>query len=135
MEEKNMSKVVDFLNEAKTYYLATVEGDEARVRPIGATVEYNGKVYFGTNNQKEMFKQLIKNPSVAISGMNNTHWIRITGMAVVDNSADAKRAMLEANPVLKDMYSINDGIFEVFFIEDMKAVLYSFTSAPIELEN
>lgn len=130
-----MSKVVEFLNEAKTYYLATVEGDEARVRPIGATVEYNGKVYFGTSNQKKMFKQLIKNPNVAISGMNNTHWIRITGKAVVDNSADAKRAMLEANPVLKDMYSINDGIFEVFFIKDMKAILYSFTSAPIELEN
>lgn len=130
-----MSKIVDFLNEAKTYYLATVEEGEARVRPIGATVGHDGKIYFGTNNQKEMFKQMLKNPNIAISGMNERHWIRITGKAVVDNSADARRAMLEANPVLKNMYSIDDGIFEVFFIEDMKAILYSFTSEPIELVN
>lgn len=130
-----MSKVVDFLNEAKTYYLATVEENEARVRPIGATVAYDGKVYFGTNNQKEMFKQLIKNPNVAISGMSNMQWIRITGKAVVDPDIDAKKALLEANPAVKEMYSIDDGIFEVFYLKDMKAILYSFTQAPVELEN
>lgn len=130
-----MSKVVDFLNEAKTYYLATVEENEARVRPIGATVAYNGKVYFATNNKKEMFQQLCKNPNVAISGMSNMQWIRITGKAVVDPDIDAKKALLEANPAVKEMYSINDGIFEVFYLKDMKAILYSFTEAPVELEN
>ena len=130
-----MSKVVDFLNEIKTYYLATVEDGEARIRPIGATVEFNGKVYLATNNQKEMFKQITNNPSIAVSGFDGSKWIRITGKAVIDSSIEEKKAMLEANPGLKNMYSIEDGLFEVFYIEDMKATLYSFTDAPVELEN
>lgn len=130
-----MSKVVDFLNEIKTYYLATVEDGEARIRPIGATVEFNGKVYLATNNQKEMFKQITNNPSIAVSGFDGSKWIRITGKAVIDSSIEAKKVMLEANPSLKNMYSIEDGLFEVFYIEDMKATLYSFTDAPVELEN
>ena len=130
-----MSKVVDFLNEIKTYYLATVEDGEARIRPIGATVEFNGKVYLATNNQKEMFKQITNNPSIAVSGFDGSKWIRITGKAVIDSSIEAKKAMLEANPGLKNMYSVEDGLFEVFYIEDMKATLYSFTDAPVELEN
>ena len=130
-----MSKVVDFLNEIKTYYLATVEEGEARIRPMGATVEFNGKVYLGTNNQKEMFKQITKNPSIAVSGFNGEKWIRITGKAVIDSSTEAKKAMLEVNPALKNMYSIEDGIFEVFYIDNMKATVYSFTDKPIDLEN
>lgn len=130
-----MSKVVDFLNAAKTYYLATVEDGEARVRPIGATVEYNGKVYFGTNNQKDMFRQMVKNPSIAISGMAGSEWIRITGKAVIDDNDEVRKAMLEAFPELKNMYSIGDGLFEVFYIEDMRAIVYSFGGEPVELEN
>ena len=130
-----MSKVVDFFNEIKTYYLATVEDGEARIRPIGATVEFNGKVYLATNNQKEMFKQITNNLSIAVSGFDGSKWIRITGKAVIDSSIEAKKAMLEANPSLKNMYSIEDGLFEVFYIENMKATLYSFTDAPVELEN
>lgn len=132
---KNMSKVVDFLNEIKVYYLATVEEREARIRPIGATVEFNERVYFGTNNQKDMFKQITNNPSIAISGFNGEKWIRITGNAVIDNNIEAKKAMLEANPNLKDMYSADDDIFEVFYIDNMKATLCSFAGDTIELEN
>ena len=130
-----MSKVVDFLNETKAYYLATVEEGEARVRPIGATAEFNGRVYFATNNQKDMFKQITNNPSIAISTFNGDKWIRITGHAVIDNSIDAKKAMLEANPDLKSMYSVEDGIFEVFYVDNMKAILCSFAGDTIELEN
>ncbi len=130
-----MSQVVDFLNKAKTYYLGTVKDGEARVRPIGATVEYHNKVYFATNNQKEMYKQMINNPYIAISGMSDTQWIRITGKAVVDYREEAKVAMLEANQGLKDIYSIDDGLFEVFYIDNMEAKLYSFTNAPITLED
>ncbi|MDO5003910.1 MAG: pyridoxamine 5'-phosphate oxidase family protein [bacterium] len=130
-----MSKVVDFLNEIKVYYLATVEEGEARVRPIGATVEFKGRVYLATNNQKDMFKQITNNPSIAVSGFNGDKWIRITGNAVVDNTIEAKSAMLEANPDLKHMYSVDDGIFEVFYIDNMKATLSSFAGDTIELEN
>jgi uncharacterized pyridoxamine 5'-phosphate oxidase family protein len=130
-----MSKVVDFLNEAQTYYIATVEDDQPRVRPFGATMEYNTKVYLGTQNDKNVFKQLVKNPKIEISGMANGKWIRITGNAVVDEATDAKEAMLNANPFLKKMHSADDGRFVVFYIDEMKAVVYSFEGEPLELED
>lgn len=82
-----------------------------------------------------MFKQITKNSSIAVSGFNGDKWIRITGKAVIDSSTEAKKAMLEANPLLKKMYSIEDNLFEVFYIDNMKATLYSFTDTPEELEN
>lgn len=131
-----MSQVVDFLNEAKTYYLATVEEDgQARVRPFGATMEYNGHVYLATNNTKNVYKQFVKNPKVEVSGMAKGQWIRLSGEAVVDDSKEAKEAMLLANPVLKNMYNVEDGIFTVFYLDHMKASLYSMKGDQIELEN
>lgn len=130
-----MSKVVDFLSEAKTYYLATVEDDQPRVRPFGAAVEYNGKVYFTTGNQKNVFKQLIKNPKIEISAMAKGKWIRVTGNAVVDETIEVKKAMFDAVPVLKKMFSNYDGELAVLYIDKMKAVVYSYTDEPIELEN
>lgn len=130
-----MSKVVDFLNEAKTYYLATVEDGQPRVRPFGATVEHNGKVYLATNNTKKVYKQLIENPKTEISGMAKGKWIRLSGEAVFDDSVEAKEAMLEANPALKNMYSLDDGVFAVFYLENMQAVVYSFSDEPVVLED
>jgi uncharacterized pyridoxamine 5'-phosphate oxidase family protein len=130
-----MSKIVDFLNEAKTYYLATVEEEQPRVRPFGATVEYNGKVYFATNNQKKVYEQLVADPKTEISGMAKGKWIRLSGEAVFDDSIEAKEAMLEANPSLKTMYNVDDGIFAVFFLDNMQALVYSFTDEPVTLEN
>lgn len=130
-----MSKVVDFLNAAQTYYLATVEEGEARVRPIGAAVAYDGKVYLATNNQKEMFKQIVKNPSISVSGMVGPEWIRITGKAVIDDNNEVREAMLEAFPNLKKIYSVGDGLFEVFYIDDMKATVCSFHGEPVTLED
>jgi len=130
-----MSKVVDFLNEAKIYYIATVEDDQPRVRPFGAATEYNGKVYLATSNEKDVFKQFVKNPKIEISGMAKGKWIRVTGNAVVDETMDAKKAMLNANPFLEKTYSVNDGKLSVFYIDKMKAVVYSFAGEPLELEN
>ncbi|MFP3154059.1 pyridoxamine 5'-phosphate oxidase family protein [Lachnospiraceae bacterium ZAX-1] len=130
-----MSKVVDFLNEAKVYYLATVEDNQPRVRPFGATAEFNGKVYFCTNNEKNVFKQLLNNPKIEISGMvPDGRWIRITAEAVVDDNDEARKAMLAANPNLASIYTVNDGKFEVFYIDDVKAIEYSFTGEPVVLE-
>ena len=98
-------------------------------------MEYQGRVYLATNNTKKVFQQLVKNPKVEVSGMAKGKWIRLSGKAVVDDSKEAKEAMLEANPVLKNMYNLEDGIFAVFYLDDMKASLYSMTGDPIELEN
>lgn len=125
-----MNKVTEFLNQSGTFYLSTVENDKPRVRPFGAVAEFDGKIYICTNNQKDVFKQILANPNVEISSMAGDKWIRISGKLLVDKRIEAKQAMLEANPSLKDMYSINDGIFEVLYFTEATAKIFSFGKEP-----
>lgn len=123
-----MNEVLEFLKTNPTFYLATIDGDQARVRPFGAVIEYEGKLYFGTNNTKSVFKQLVANPKVEISTTSQKgEWIRLTGKAVVDSRVEVKAAMLEAMPSLKNMYKADDDIFEVFYLTDAVAVFNSFS--------
>ena len=128
-----MSKTIEFLHKAGTFYHASVDGTEARVRPINSVISYNGKVYFETSNKKDMYRQMLRNPSVAISGMADGKWIRITGKAVMDESDEAKTAMFETLPALKEVYSYEE--MAPYYLTDMKSVVYSFSDAPVELED
>jgi uncharacterized pyridoxamine 5'-phosphate oxidase family protein len=112
-----MSRTVDFLKSAGTFYLATDDDGQPRVRPFGAVMDYQERVYFCTNNRKPVFQQLTANPRVEIAACApGGDWIRITGRAVVDDSDAARAAMLEAHPGLKRMYSAGDSLFEVFYL-------------------
>jgi len=107
-----MKKALEFLQETGTYYLATTEGDQPRVRPFGAVFEYEGKLYFATANTKKCFKQMLENPKVEICSINKEgQWIRVTGEVANDNRREVREAALEAIPSIKDMYSVDDGIF------------------------
>ncbi len=128
-----MSKTIDFLHKAGTFYHASVDGTEARVRPINSVISYNGKVYFETSNRKEMYHQMLQNPSFAISGMADGKWIRITGKAVMDESDEAKRAMFDTLPALRDVYSYEE--LAPYYITDMKSIVYSFGAEPVVLED
>ncbi|EAX6368084.1 pyridoxamine 5'-phosphate oxidase family protein [Escherichia coli] len=130
-----MSQVVDFLNEAKTYYIATVEEGQPRVRPFGAAAEHDGKVYLGTYKKKKVYQQLLANPKTEVSGMAKGKWIRLSGEAVFDESVEAKQAMFDANPELKNMYRMDDENVVVFYFKDMKATVYSFSGETVELED
>lgn len=121
-----MKTVLKFLTDCKTFYLATVEGDQPRVRPFGAVCEFDGKLYIGTNNQKPVYQQMKQNPKVEISGTLGDEWIRLTGKAVFDTRKETKLAMLEANSSLKGMYDANDQIMEVFYLKDAVANILSF---------
>ena len=124
-----MNEVLEFLTSNPTFYLATIEGDQARVRPFGAVMKYENKLYFATNNKKPVFKQLVANPKVEISTTSpKGEWIRLSGNAVVDSRSEVKTAMLEAVPSLKRMYSSDDNIFEVFYLTNAVAVFNSFSS-------
>ena len=124
-----MNEVLEFLTSNPTFYLATIDGDQPRVRPFGAVMKYEDKLYFGTNNTKPVSKQLLANPKVEISTTSpKGEWIRLTGNAVIDSRREAKAAMLEAVPMLKNMYSSDDDIFEVFYLTDAVAVFKSFSS-------
>jgi uncharacterized pyridoxamine 5'-phosphate oxidase family protein len=126
-----MNEVLEFLTNNPTFYIATMDGDQPRVRPFGAVMKYEGRLYFTTNNTKPVFSQLSKNPNVEISTASpKGEWIRLTGKAVIDSRNEVKSAMLEAVPSLKRMYSLDDNIFEVFYLADAVVKFNSFTSAP-----
>jgi len=126
-----MNEVLEFLLNNPTFYIATMDGDQPRVRPFGAVMKFEDKLYFTTNNTKPVFKQLTANPKVEISTTSpKGEWIRLTGKAVVDSRREVKEAMLEAVPMLKNMYSLDDDIFELFYLKDAVATFSSFTSAP-----
>lgn len=117
-----MNEVVKFLSDNHIFYLATVDGNLPKVRPFGFAMEYEGKIYFGTNNQKNVYKQLKANPHFEVSTTAQTgEWLRLAGKAVFNTTQETKAAALEAMPMLKKMYSVDDPVFEVFYIEDGEA--------------
>ncbi len=126
-----MNEVLAFLKLCRVYYIATVEGDQPRVRPFGAQCEFEGKLYLTTSNQKSVYAQMKANSKIEISGMSpDGRWIRLTAEAVFDEHREAKTAMLEANPELRALYSEDDGKMEVFYLQNATAVICSFTAAP-----
>ena len=125
-----MEKVLEFLKQAGTYYLATIDGDKPRVRPFGTINEFEGKLYIQTGKVKNVSKQIHANPNFEISAFLNGDWIRVSGKLVEDTRVEAKAAMLDAYPDLKAMYSAEDENTEVFYMTDVTATFASFTKAP-----
>lgn len=126
-----MNEALQFLQKAGTFYLATVDGDQPRVRPFGAVCEFEGKLYIVTNNEKDCYKQMIANSKVEISGMADGKWIRLTAEAIRDDRREARVAMLEANKSLRNMYNENDGRVEVLYLKNATVSICSFTEAPV----
>lgn len=122
-----IDEVCEFLKKAGTYYLATVDGDQPRVRPFGTANIFDGKLYIQTGKSKDVAKQLEANPKFEISGMAKGQWIRVNGKLVGDESVEAVTAMLDAYPSLKKMYAVGDGNTIVYYIEDGSATFCSFT--------
>ena len=129
-----MKEVYEFLKNCKVFYVATVDGDKPRVRPFGALNIFEDKLYIQTGKVKDVSKQIEKNPNIEISGMYDGSWIRLSATAVRDDRREAKAAMLDANPLLKGMYSADDDNTEVLYLKDAKATICSFTDAPKVIE-
>ena len=129
-----MEEVCEFLKKCGTFYLATTEGDQPRVRPFGVVNIFEGKLYIQTGKVKNVSKQMQKNPKVEICGFTEGKWVRLEGKVVRDDRIEAKKSMLDANPVLKSMYSAEDDNTEVLYFEKAKATFYSFTDEPRVVE-
>ena len=125
-----MERVYNFLKEAGVYYLATVEGDQPRVRPFGTANIFEGKLYIQTGKVKPCSKQILVNPKVEISAFLGGTWIRIAGELAEDDRVEAKKSMLDAYPDLRAMYDENDGNTQVFYFKNAVATFSSFTAAP-----
>lgn len=125
-----MERVLKFLKDAEVYYLATVEGDQPRVRPFGTAHIFEGKLYIQTGKVKEVSKQIHANPKVEICAFKDGEWLRVSGELVEDDRVEARQSMLDAYPSLQQMYAADDGNTEVFYIRNAKASFCSFTHAP-----
>ena len=124
-----MKRVHDFLKDAEVYYLATVEGDQPRVRPFGTVNEFEGKLYIQTGKVKHISHQLAVNPKAEICAFKDGAWVRIACELVEDDRFEAKKSMLDAYPNLRGMYDENDGNTQVFYMQNAKATFSAFGKA------
>lgn len=129
-----MKKVYEFLKTAGTYYLATVEGDQPRVRPFGTVLIFEEKLYIQTGKVKPVSKQLAANPKAEICAFKDGAWLRITGELVEDDRVEAKKAMLDDYPHLRRMYDEHDANTQVLYFKNAVATFSSFTAAPETIE-
>lgn len=127
-----MNKATELMKAAGTFYIATTEGDQPRVRPFGAVADIDGKTYICLNNTKKVFAQMMANPKCEISGMVGGKWFRIECKLNRDNTNEAREKMLVANEGLRGMYKADDGIYEVFYLSDVKGTYESFTDPKEE---
>lgn len=136
MVTKNIKIVQEFLKEAGTYYLATVDNDQPRVRPFGTATLFEDKIYVLTAKAKDVSKQLDNNAKFEISTMDNTgRWIRISGKLVADNRVEVHKALLEDYPNLRAMYTEGDANTNALYMDIDSATIYSFTDAPQNLND
>jgi len=129
-----MKQVYEFLKKAEVYYLATVDGDQPRVRPFGTIDLFEDKLYIQTSKVKPVADQMKANPKVEISAMAEGKWIRIEAEAVLDENIAAQEHMLDAYPNLKAMYQPGDGNTEVYYLKNVIAEIFSFGKESIKYE-
>ena len=129
-----MEEVLNFLRECGTYYLATVEWDQPRVRPFGTVNIFEGKLYIQTGKSKNVSRQIQANNKVELCWFHDGEWIRVSWELVRDERVEAKKSMLDRYPELRGMYDENDHNTEVLYFQNATATIYSFTSQPKVIE-
>lgn len=125
-----MKEVYEFLKKCNTYYLATVDGDQPRVRPFGTIHIFEDKLYIQTGKSKDVSKQIQANPKVELCGFCEGNWVRVSGELVRDDRVEAKQSLLNDYPSLQQMYSAEDDNTEVLYFKNATATFSSFTEAP-----
>lgn len=125
-----MHEVYEFLKAAGVYYLATMDGDQPRVRPFGTIDLYEDRLYIQTGKSKDVANQLKQNPKIEISAMLEGRWIRLEAEAILDDNIEAQIHMLDNYPNLKAMYTPGDGNTEVYYLRNASAAICSFTDEP-----
>ena len=129
-----MNEIYDFLKKCGTYYLATCEGDQPRVRPFGTVDIWNGKLTIQTGRSKAVSRQIHANPRVEICAFDGSSWLRLSAKATAVDDVAAAEHMLDAYPELRRMYAPGDGNTEIFALSDGTATISSFTAPPRTIE-
>ena len=129
-----MQEVYEYLKEIHTYYLATVDGDQPRVRPFGTADIFEDKLYIQTSKEKDVYKQILANPKVELCAFAGPNWLRLAGALVPDDRVEAKKHMLDEHPNLRNLYDENDDKTIVLYFENATATFYSFKEPPRVIE-
>lgn len=122
-----MQEVYEFLKACGTYYLATLDGSQPRVRPFGTVDLYDGKLTIQTGRSKDVSRQMLANPQVEICAFNGQRWLRVAAKAVEVPELAAQEHMLDAYPNLRAMYAPGDGNTQIFALTNATATFSSFT--------
>jgi len=125
-----MEKVCEFLKSAGVYYLATIDGDQPRVRPFGTAHIFEGKLYIQTGKSKPVSRQLAANPKCELCAFKDGVWLRVAAELVEDDRVEAKKSMLDEYTNLRAMYDENDPNTQVLYLKNAVATFSSFTAAP-----
>ena len=125
-----MKRVCQFLKDAQVYYLATVDGDQPRVRPFGTAHIFEGRLYIQTGRSKLVSRQLAANPKAELCAFKDGTWLRVACELVDDDRTEAKKSMLDAYPQLRGMYDENDPNTQVLYLRNAEATFSSFTAPP-----
>ncbi|MDR3225678.1 MAG: pyridoxamine 5'-phosphate oxidase family protein [Clostridiales Family XIII bacterium] len=126
-----MNEVIQFIKKAAVFFIATVDDGAPRVRPFGAVMEFEGNLYLCMNNQKKVYRQLKQNNRIELCAYDGAgNWLRVSALVTFDERQEAREAMLVECPNLRDMYSADDGLYEVCYLKDAIATFYSFTGEP-----
>lgn len=129
-----MNEIYEFLKKCDTYYLATVENNQPRIRPFGTIDMYNGKLYIQTGKVKNVSKQMKENSKIEICAMLEDKWLRLSGDAILDENIEAQKHLLDNYPSLQKLYQAGDGNTEVFYLKNVKAQICSFAEEPKNYE-
>ena len=121
-----MQEAYDFIKKCGTYFIATIDGDQPRVRPFGTIDIFDGALTIQTGKVKDVSKQIHKNPKIEITAFDGQAWIRLKAIAVEDTRIEAAEHMLEAYPSLKSKYAPGDGNNEIFRLTHCEASFVSF---------
>ena len=124
---ENLNKVAAFLKECQVFFIATVEGNQPRVRPFGVAEIVGGKLYLTTGRKKDVYKQIEANGGrFEICAQKGGEWLRISGRLVDEDDAEVRQTILDRHKSLTRMYSADDGNFVTPYIADGEARFCSF---------
>ena len=129
-----MNRIVEELKKVKVFYVATIDGDQPRVRPFSSVAEFEGKAYICCGNFKEVYRQIKANPKVELCGMDEGTWLRVSATLIEDNRIEVQEAVLSDPTGPSQIYKAGDGRFVTFQLSDIKATKYSFFAPPTEIK-
>ena len=128
------SKINDFLDQTGFFYLATVDGTQPKLRPLGAHLEKDGHVYFGIGSHKNVYRQILNNPLVEIVAYTNGQWLRYTGKVVFVDDSEVSEFFLSQHPELRKIYNAQTGNkLKPFYLENSTALLIDMRGNTVEI--